>query len=162
VKIKVYRGEPLNEKEDDLADEGKTLTKTGDIYQWTDRMTRLVYLYYDRADHQCKKVTWSKTIRNAERRGVTEFLMEERLKRGSDKWRTELFKPRLELWEGEKIEPVGSTEKWETVASVQWIQKEVWNRKGRKAMGDWLHDKLIPWKTRRRLLQTLETRNISV
>jgi hypothetical protein len=22
---------------------------------------------------------------------------------------------------------------------------------GRKAMGDWLHDKLIPWKTRRRL-----------
>jgi hypothetical protein len=25
---------------------------------------------------------------------------------------------------------------------------------GRKAMSDWLHDKLIPWKARRRLLQT--------
>ena len=75
-----------------------------------------------------------------------------------------------------------SPEKWETVASGQWIQKEVWNRlvtrtmweqshttpvtttwtfdflsregEGRKAMGDWLHDKMIPWKSRRRLLQT--------
>ena len=83
---------------------------------------------------------------------------------------------------GEQIEPVGSSEKWETVASEQWMQKTTWNRmvtrtrrepphttpvtttwttdfltregEGRKAMGDWLHDKLIPWKTRRRLLQT--------
>jgi hypothetical protein len=182
VKIKTDRGEPLNEKTDDLTDEGKTLAKVGDIYQWIDRTTRLVYSYYDRSTHQWKKGTRSKTIRNATRRGTTESLMEERLQRGVDKWRTELFKPRLELGEGEKIEPVGSTEKWETVASGQWMQKEVWNRmvtrtireqshttpvtttwtadfltregEDRKAMSDWLHDKSIPWKTHRRLLQT--------
>jgi hypothetical protein len=108
--------------------------------------------------------------------------MEDRLQKGADKWRTELFKPRHEFWEGEQIEPVCPSEKGETVASGQWMQKSVWNRmvtrtmreqphttpvtttwtadfltregEGRKAMGDWLHDKLIPWKTRRRLLQT--------
>jgi hypothetical protein len=62
VKIKVYRGEPLNENVDDLPDEGKTLAKTGDSYQWIDRTTRLVYSYYDRDTHQLKKDTWSKTI----------------------------------------------------------------------------------------------------
>jgi hypothetical protein len=125
VKIKAYRDEPLNEKEDDLMDEGITLVKAGDSYQWIDRTTPLVYSYYDRAAHQWKKGTWSKTIRNAERRGAS--LMKERLQRGSDKWCTELFEPRLELWEGGQIEPVASTEKWDTVASGQWMQKAAWN-----------------------------------
>ena len=182
VKIKAHRGEPLNERADDLADEGKTLAKAGDSYQWTNRTTRLVYSYYDRATHQWTKDTWSKTIRNAARRGAAESLMEDRLQKGADKWRTELFKPRHEFWEGEQIEPVCPSEKWETVASGQWMQKAAWNRmvtrtmreqphttpvtttwtadfltregEDRKAMGDWLHDKLIPWKARRRLLQT--------
>jgi ribonuclease HI len=183
VKIKTHRGEPLNERTDDLADEGKTLAKAGDSYQWTNRTTRLVYSYYDRTTHQWKKDTWNKTIRNTTRRGVAESLMEDQLQKGADKWRTELFKPRHEFWEGEQIEPVGPSEKWETVASGQWIQKASWNRmvtrtmreqshttpvtttwtvdfltregEGRKAMGDWLHDKLIPWKTCRCLLQTI-------
>jgi hypothetical protein len=85
VKIKAHRGEPLNERVDDLADEDKTLSKTGDIYQWTNRTTRLVYSYYDRASHQWKKDTWSKTIRNATRRGVAESLMEDRMQKGADK-----------------------------------------------------------------------------
>ena len=29
--------------------------------------------------------------------------MEDRLKNGADKWRTESFKPRTEFWEGEQI-----------------------------------------------------------
>ena len=112
---------------------------------------------------------------------MTGPLINGRKARGADKWRTELFKPRLELREGEQIEPVGSTEKWDTVASGQWMQKAAWNRmvtrtmreqphttpvtywtadfltregEDRKATGDWLHDKLIPWKARQRLLQT--------
>ncbi len=74
VKIKTHRGESLNERVDDLTDEGKKLAKAGDNYQWTNRTTRLVYSYYDRAAHQWKKDTWSKTIRNTTRRGVTESL----------------------------------------------------------------------------------------
>jgi hypothetical protein len=50
IGIKAYRDEPLNEKEDDLMDEGITLVKAGDSYQWIDR-------YYDRAAHQWKKDT---------------------------------------------------------------------------------------------------------
>jgi hypothetical protein len=177
--------EPLNERTDDLADEGKTLTKTGDDYQWIHRTTRLVYSSYDRASHQWKKDTWShssKTIRNTVRRGTVESLMEDRLQRGENKWWTELFKPRPELWEGEQIESVGLTkgltEKWETVPSGKWIQRETWNRmvtrtmweephttpvtttwttdfltqegEDRMVMDDCLHNKSIPWKTRRR------------
>ncbi len=87
VKIKTHRDESLNERVDDLADDGKTLAKVGDSYQWTNRTTRLVYSYYDRATHQWKKGTWSKTIQNAGRRGVAESLMEDRLQKGADKWR---------------------------------------------------------------------------
>ena len=139
MKIKAHRGEPLNERADDLADEGKTLAKAGDSCQWTDRTTRVVYSYYDRSAHQWKKGTWSKTIRNTVRRGVTESLMEDRLQKGADKWWTELFKPRPDLWEGEQIEPVGSTEKWETVTSGKWIQKTTWNRMVTRTMREQPH-----------------------
>ena len=50
-------------------------------------------------------------------------MLEDRLQKGEDKWRSELFRPRLELWEGEQIEPVGSTEKWEKVASGSGCRK---------------------------------------
>ncbi len=73
-------------------------------------------------------------------------------------------------------------DKWDAIASGNWLQKAVWNRMvttlerdqphktpvpstwtadfltrkggGRKVMGDWLRDKTISWKARRRLLQT--------
>jgi hypothetical protein len=73
-------------------------------------------------------------------------------------------------------------DKWDVITSGNWIQKATWNRmvttlerdqphktpvtstwtadfltregEGRKAMGDWLWDKTISWKARRRLLQT--------
>jgi hypothetical protein len=139
VKNKAHRGEPLNERADDLADEDKTLAKAGDSYPWTNRTTRLVYSYYDRGTHQWKKDTWSKTIRNAARRGSAESLMEDRLQKGADKWRTELFKPRHECWEGEQIEPVCPSEKWETVASGQWMRKSEWNRMVTRTMREQPH-----------------------
>ena len=73
-------------------------------------------------------------------------------------------------------------DQWDTISSGNWIQKTVWNRmvtvserdqphktpvtstwtadfltregEGRKAMGDWLRDKTVSWKARRRILQT--------
>ena len=86
VKIKAHRGEALNERADDLAEVGRTLDKQGDDYQWKDRTTWLVYSYYDKASHQWKRGTWSKTIRNAARRGAAESLMEDRLQQGANKW----------------------------------------------------------------------------
>jgi len=72
--------------------------------------------------------------------------------------------------------------KWDMISSGKWMQKAVWNRwvntmernqphktpvtstwtadfltgegEGRKTVGDWLRDKTISWKARRRLLQT--------
>ena len=38
-----------------------------------------------------EKCTWSKTIRNAERRGSVESLMEDRLQQIVNKWRQGLF-----------------------------------------------------------------------
>ncbi len=73
-------------------------------------------------------------------------------------------------------------DKWDVIASGNWTQKSAWNRmvttlerdqphktpvtstcttdfltregEVRKTMGDWLWDKTISWKARRRLLQT--------
>ena len=75
VKVKAHRGEPLNEGEDDLDEEGHLLTKEGEGYRWKQRTTRLVFLYYDRTSNQWKRDTWSRTIRNTARRGVTESLI---------------------------------------------------------------------------------------
>ena len=52
VKIKAHRGEPLNERADDLAEVERTLDKYGKGYQSKERTTRLVYSYYDRTSNQ--------------------------------------------------------------------------------------------------------------
>jgi hypothetical protein len=66
-------------------------------------------------------------------------LMENRLQRGADKWRADLFNHRNELWEGEQTVSVGSPEKWETVASGQWMQRSAWNRMVTKPMREKPH-----------------------
>ena len=55
VKVKVHRGEFLNEGSDDLTEAGHTLAKEGEGYRWKQRTTSLVFLYYDRISRQWKK-----------------------------------------------------------------------------------------------------------
>ena len=54
----------------------------------------MVYSYFDRRTRQWKKGTWTKTIRNAARRGAAESLVEERLQTGANRWRKGLFEER--------------------------------------------------------------------
>jgi hypothetical protein len=61
-----------------------------------------VYPYYDRNLGQWKKGTWTKTIRNAARRGAAESLMEEQLQFGANKWRKGLFEERSEDTDGDQ------------------------------------------------------------
>ena len=96
IKVKAHRGEPLNEGADDLAEADREIEKEGENSRWRERTTRVVYPYYDRNLGQWKKGTWTKTIRNAARRGVAESLMEERLQTGANKWRKGLFKEHSE------------------------------------------------------------------
>ena len=187
VKVKAHRGEPLNEGADDLAEEGRTLEKKGENYRWTQRTTRLVFSFYDRISNQWKKGTWSRTVRNAARRGAAESLLEDRLQTGANKWRKGLFVGYDGEMGDDYTQPEQSwkstaPEKWDAIASGRWIQKAAWNRmvtaseralphktpvtstwtadfltregEGRKAIGDWLRDKVVSWKARRRLLQT--------
>jgi hypothetical protein len=91
IKVKAHRGEPLNEGADDLAEAGREIEKEGENSRWRERTTRMVYTYYDRNLGQWKKGTWTKTVRNAARRGAAESLMEERLQTGANKWRKGLF-----------------------------------------------------------------------
>ncbi len=84
VKVKAHRGEPLNEGEDDLSETGRAMEKEGENCIWQERTTRVVYPYYDRNLGQWEKGTWTKTIRNAARRGVAESVMEERIHFGAD------------------------------------------------------------------------------
>ena len=85
IKVKTQRGEPLNEGADDLAEADREIEKEGENSRWQERTTRVVYPYYDRNLGQWKKGTWTKTIRNAARRGAVESLMEERLQTGANK-----------------------------------------------------------------------------
>jgi hypothetical protein len=127
VKVKTHRGEPLNERADDLTEADREMEKEGENSRWQERTTRVVYSYYDRHLVQWKKGTWTKTIRHAVRRGEVESLMEERLQIGANKWRKGLFEERSKDTDGD-----------------QQMQDQ----------NDWLRDNTITWKTRRRLLQT--------
>jgi len=187
IKVKAHRGEPLNEGADDLAEEDREIEKEGENSRWRERTTRVVYTYYDRNLGQWKKGTWTKTVRNAARRGAAESLMEERLQTGANRWRKGLFEERSVDTDGDQqIQNQGwrseAPAKWDMIATGKWIQKAAWNRwvtkserdqphktpvtstwtadfltregEGRKAIGDWLRDKTVSWKARRRLLQT--------
>jgi hypothetical protein len=82
----------------------------------------------------------------------------------------------------ERLQLGATPAKWDMIVSGKWTQKVTWNRwvttrdreqthttpviptwttdfltregEGHKAMVDWVRDKTISWKTRRRLLQT--------
>jgi hypothetical protein len=55
VKVKVYRGEPLNEGADDLTETGRVMEKEGNNFMWKERTVRVVYSHYDRNLGQWKK-----------------------------------------------------------------------------------------------------------
>jgi hypothetical protein len=81
---------------------GRAMEKEGENYRWQERAKRVVYPYYDRNLGQWKKGTWTKTIRNAARRGAAESLMEEQLQFGANKWRKGLFEERSEDTDGDQ------------------------------------------------------------
>ncbi len=102
VKVKAHRGEPLNEGADDLAETGRE-PEEGENSRCQERTTRVVYPYYDRNLRQWKKGKWTKTVRNAARRRVTESLMEERLQIGANKWWKGLFEERSVEADGDSL-----------------------------------------------------------
>jgi hypothetical protein len=78
--------------------------------------------------------------------------MKERLQIGANKWRKGLFEERSVDTDGDQQmrdqphkSPITST--W----TVDFLTRE---GEGHKAIGDWLRDKVVPWKARRRFLQT--------
>ena len=108
-----------------MAEADRTMERKGTNYRWTERTTSLVYRYYDRISGQWKKGTWSKTIRNTERRGESESLMEERLQFGANKWR----KGRGEDGEEDQMQTEQNwrhiaPDKWDAIATEPWMQRE--------------------------------------
>jgi hypothetical protein len=206
VNVKEHRWESLNEGTDDLTETDREMEKEGENSRWKERTTWVVCSYYDRHLVQWKKGTWTKTIRNAARRGelfapifsrssirhsVTPLLAELRMvfRLGQIKWRKGLFEERSKDTDGDQQMQdqnwrSDTSAKWDMITTGKWIQKAVWNRwvttlerdqshktqitstwtvdfltregEGHKVVGDWLRDKTISWKTRRRLLQTNE------
>ena len=133
VKVKAHRGEPLNEGADDMAEAGREMEKEGENFRWQERTTRVVYSYFDRSTRQWKKGTWTKTIRNAARRGAAESLVEERLQTGANKWRKGLFEERDVDEDGDEgmlgeSWRADAPAKWDLIASGDWIQRGAWNR----------------------------------
>ena len=109
------------------------MEKEGDNYRWKERTTRVVYSYYDRHLGQWQKDTWTKTIRNAAKRGVSESLLEERLQFGANKWLKGLFEERSKDTDGDQpmVDQTwrpDAPSKWDMIASGKWIQKAAWNR----------------------------------
>jgi ribonuclease HI len=144
VKVKAHRGDPLNEGTDDLPEAGREIEKEGANSRCQERTTWVVYPYYDRNLRQLKKGTWTKTVRNAARRGTVESLMEERLQIGVNKWRKGLFEEHSMDTDGDQQMEnhnwrSDASAKWDMIATGKWIQKAVWNRWVTKSERDQPH-----------------------
>jgi len=89
-----------------------------------------VYSYYDRTVGQCRESAWTKSGRNAARRGAVESLIEERLQYGADKCRKGLFEEMC-VDEEEDLARVNqnwkskSPDRWDTIGTGKWMQKAV-------------------------------------
>jgi hypothetical protein len=88
VKIKVHRGEPLNEEGDTVPERARQLPE--DSKQWTTRTPRLLYEWTDKG---VKRVsTWLKAVRTAMLQGGAEFQRQRVLTNDAGNWSKEFLR----------------------------------------------------------------------
>jgi hypothetical protein len=91
VKVKVHRGEPLNERADTQAERARKLPP--ECRQWTTRTSKMLYTWQDKG---VKRVsTWSKAVRRAMLKRGAEFLSQKVLNRAAGNWNKSSYVQRI-------------------------------------------------------------------
>jgi ribonuclease HI len=173
IKVKSHRGEPINERADTLAEEGRTISE--DDKRWDDRTDRMTF-EVQKGDTTVRSV-WTNSVRNAFRKQAGWAKLQKVRATAATHWTTRVWYRHNQRWlqaskEGAEASKSGSFKDertWGRKCFEDLDQRRMgrpatstWStdfllREGssREEMGKWLKNKSIPWQRRRRLLQVV-------
>jgi ribonuclease HI len=173
IKVKSHRGEPINERADTLAEEGRTISD--DDKRWDDRTDWMTF-EVQKGDTTVRSV-WTNSVRNALRKQAGWAKLQKVRARAVTHWTARVWYRRNQRWlqaskEGAEASKSGSFKDeraWGRKCFEDLDQKRMgrpatstWStdfllREGssREEIGKWLKNKSIPWQRRRRLLQVV-------
>jgi hypothetical protein len=173
VKVKSHRGEPINERADTLAEEGRALSD--EEKRWDDRTDRMTF-EVRKGDTTVSSV-WTNSVRNAFRKQAGWAKLQEARTAAAKHWTERVWYRHNQRWlqaskEGTEAAKSGSFKnerEWGKRCFEDLDQRRMgrpatrtWStdfllREGssREEIGKWLKNKSIPWQRRRRLLQVV-------
>ena len=173
VKVKSHRGEPINERADTLAEEGRALSD--EEKRWDDRTDRMTF-EVRKGDTTVSSV-WTNSVRNAFRKQAGWAKLQEARTAAAKHWTERVWYRHNQRWlqaskEGTEAAKSGSfkdDKEWGKKCFEDLDQRRMgrpatrtWStdfllREGssREEIGKWLKNKSIPWQRRRRLLQVV-------
>ena len=173
VKVKSHRGEAMNERADGSAEEGRVRPEEEKKWdQRTDRMTFEV-----KTGEATKLSVWTDSVRNAFRKQAGKAKLLEAYDKAAKHWTERVWYCRNQRWmqatkAGKLAARAGNFKEEETWGKecFERLEQEdlgkpatdTWSTDflvregvGREELGSWLKNKVIPWKRRRRLIQTV-------
>jgi len=171
IKVKSYRGEPINERADTLAEEGRQISD--DNKRWDVRMDRMTFEV--QKGNTTVSSVWTNNVRNAFRRQAGWDKLQEVRATAAKHWTERVWYCHNQRWmrsskEGTEASRSGSFKNlqergkkcFEDLDQLRmgWPATRTWStdfllREGSspEEIGKWLKDKSVPWHRRRRLLQ---------
>ena len=82
IKVKLHRGEPINEQADDMADAGRQ--EEDDVSTWTRRTGRMVFR--KAGEHGGRKSVWTKGVRDMIRSQASEVVLNQAWDSAARRW----------------------------------------------------------------------------
>ena len=172
VKVKAHKGEPLNERADTLAEQGRNQGE--EKVQWNDRTHRLIYTVHEKNESD-RPTVWTNRVRDAMRRQAGREKLRRVLRRAADEW------ARRAKWVDAQGSDRATQWRREVASERTFTHATTWNRQcaaelearggatpatgtwcanfltregqSREELGKWLTNNSVPEKRRKRMLQ---------
>jgi ribonuclease HI len=173
VKVKSHRGEPMNERADTLAEEGRA--RPDEEKRWDARTDRMTFTITRQGTS--KTSVWTDSVRNAFRKQAGRSKTQDMYEQAARNWSRRVWYPRDQRWmqatkEGRRAAKSGKFKDEQTwgkecfedlerrdlgkPATTTWTTDFlVRGGESREELGKWLRNRAVPWKRRRRLIQVV-------
>jgi hypothetical protein len=173
IKVKSHRGEPINERADTLAEQGREIS---DDNKWWDVRTDHMPFEVQKGNTTVRSV-WTNSVRNAFRRQAGWAKLQEVRATAAKHWTERVWYCHNQRWMQSSKEGTAASRSWSFKNGQEWGMKcfedldqrrmgrpatRTWStdfllREGssREEKGKWLKNKSVPWRRRRRLLQVV-------
>jgi hypothetical protein len=173
IKVKSHRGEPINERADILAEEGREISD--DNKRWDVRTDRITF-EVQKGNTMVRSV-WTNSVRNAFRRQAGWAKLQEVRAAAAKHWTERVWYCHNQRWMRSSKEGTAASRSGSFINLQEWGKKcfedldqrrmgrpatRTWSTdfllqegSNREEIGKWLKNKSVPWRRRRRLIQVV-------